>query len=236
MMIRLEGLTRSFDGRFTLGPLSLEFGTGVTCVVGPNGAGKTTLFGLIAGLDRPTSGRVVIEGSVRGVGFLPQVFRLPPRATCRQFLEYVAWLHKVPKASRGGRVDRVLEAVGLEDRAGRPIGELSGGMVRRLGIAQALVHDPALVLLDEPTAGLDPVQRVVLRDLVGSLAGERGILVSTHLVEDIRGLAERVVVLNQGEVLFDGSVAELQALAVPDTPGGSDLERALSRLILQEGR
>ncbi len=232
MGVRLESLSKAYGERFTLGPLSLSIDTGVVCIVGPNGAGKTTLFELMAGVVTPTSGSVTVTALRPGLGFLPQTFRLPPRATCNQFLEYVAWLHGVPKAARSERAQQLLEAVGLIDRADRPLGELSGGMAKRIGIAQTLVHDPGLVLLDEPTSGLDPVQRVEVRELVARLSGQRVVLVSTHLVEDIRGLADRVLVLNEGRLLYDGDVGTLEGLADPDAPGDSALERALSGLIL----
>jgi ABC-2 type transport system ATP-binding protein len=226
-------LTRTFGDRFTLGPLDLVLGPGVTCLVGPNGAGKTTFFRLVAGLEVATAGSVARAGDdgASVLGFLPQDPSLPPQATCEQFLYYVAWLQRIPRSDRGPAVARALASVGLSDSSSQAIRTLSGGMARRLGIAHALVHDPGLVLLDEPTSGLDPRQRVRLRETVRALASDRMVLVSTHLVEDVRGLADRVLVLNDGTIMFDGNVPALEALDTPDAPGDTPLERAITALM-----
>ncbi len=241
-VVALEDLTFQFgargwiptrghgDSSFVLGPLSLEFDSGVVCLVGPNGAGKSTLMNLIVGLLPATSGSVALDGG-HGVGFVPQQYRLPLRASCREFLDYAAWTHRMPARSRPEAVEAALEAVGLSERADDRIARLSGGMVRRLGVAQAIVHRPGVVVLDEPSAGLDPLQRASLREVIPDLAEDRLVLVSTHLVEDVRGLHARVVVLNEGRAVFDGGVAELEALDDPDAPGDSALERAVSALM-----
>jgi len=229
--VKLEGLVKSYGPRFTLGPLTLRLTKGVTCIVGPNGAGKSTLLSLICGTQKPSSGSVVCDPSDRQVGFLPQDYQLPKRATGEDFLTYVSWLQGIPKADRAEFVTRALEEVGLGEVRSTPIGELSHGMAKRIGIAQALVHNPGLVVLDEPTAGLDPIQRVTIRQLVGGLGANRVACVSTHLVEDIRGLADRVLVLNGGQMIYDGDVAGLEALSNPGAPGDTELERALSSLM-----
>lgn len=228
-----DGLVRTYDDRFTLGPLDATFSQGVTCLVGPNGAGKSTFFRLAAGLEVPTAGSVVMvgrEGSGR-LGYLPQDPSFPPQATGEQFLDYVAWLQKVPRSARPAAVSSALDAVGLTERRSQRIRTLSGGMVRRLGIAQALVHDPGMLLLDEPTAGLDPVQRIELREAITAVAADRVVIVSTHLVEDVRGVADRVFVLDDGEVVYDGDVATLEASARADAVGDTELERAITGLI-----
>jgi ABC-2 type transport system ATP-binding protein len=228
-----EGLVRAYGDRFTLGPMDATFSRGVTCLVGPNGAGKSTFFRLAAGLEVPTAGSVVVAGREGSgtLGYLPQDPSFPPQATGEQFLDYVAWLQRVPRSSRSGAVSSALEAVGLSGRRAQRIRTLSGGMVRRLGIAQALVHDPAMLLLDEPTAGLDPLQRVGLREAITAVAENRVVIVSTHLVEDVRGLADRVVVLDDGDVVFDGDVATLEGSARSDAVGDTALERAITGLI-----
>jgi ABC-2 type transport system ATP-binding protein len=227
----LQGVTREYSN-FHLGPIDLDLSSGVTCLVGPNGAGKTTLMRLAAGLERPTSGSVTMSTTGHSsVGYLPQEPAFPPRATCRQFLRYVAWLQKVGRGRREEAVTRALSAVDLLDRQDQRIGTLSGGMRRRLGIAHALVHDPELVLLDEPTVGLDPRQRIALRDTIARVSEDRIVIVSTHLVEDVRGLADRVVVLNGGAIVFDGDIGALEGRSDPTAPGDSDLERSIAMLV-----
>ena len=233
LIVETRTLSKSYGNRFSLGPLTLSIGLGVNCVVGPNGAGKTTLFGLMAGTVRPTSGSVQLPDSSDRLGLLPQEFRLPPRATCAQFLAYVAWLQGIPPSDRAGVVEASLTEVDLLELADIPIHELSGGMVKRLGIAQALVHDPAVLILDEPTAGLDPIQRIAIREVVADLGSRRIVCVSTHLVEDVRSFANRILVLNEGSLVFDGDTPTLARLSDPTAPGDSDLERALSSLMLK---
>jgi ABC-2 type transport system ATP-binding protein len=229
----LRDLTKAYGNAFTLGPLSLTLTEGVTCLVGPNGAGKSTLFRVAAKVDRPTSGSITVENGAGSatLGYLPQEPLLPPSATCEDFLYHVAWLHRVPRRQRKDAVSSALAAVGLTDRRATRIRKLSGGMRRRLGIAHAIVHDPAIVLLDEPTVGLDPVQRVSLRKTIDTVSRNRVVLVSTHLVEDIRGLADRVIILNNGGVVYDGDISTLEKRAAPGAPGDTDLERAIASLM-----
>ncbi|MEU8076759.1 ATP-binding cassette domain-containing protein [Catellatospora citrea] len=228
-----ERLTKSYRGGFRLGPLTMEVATGVTCLVGPNGAGKSTFFRLAAGVDRPSSGSigVVAETGRAGLGYLPQEPKLPNSATCEEFLHHVAWLQRMPRRDRAAAASHALDQVGLSDRRNARIGTLSGGMRRRLGIAHALVHDPLVLLLDEPTVGLDPRQRIALREAVAAVSRNRIVIVSTHLVEDVRGLADRVVILGEGQVAYDGDVASLEAHATDDAPGDTDLERAIAVLM-----
>jgi ABC-2 type transport system ATP-binding protein len=226
-----DATTKTFGGPFTLGPLSLTVGDGVTCLVGANGAGKSTFFRLVARVEKPTSGSVRVDAHGAALGYLPQEPQLPLGATCAEFLYYVAWLHRVPRADRVDAVDRALAQVRLTDRRDSRIRSLSGGMRRRLGVAHALVHTPSLLLLDEPTVGLDPGQRIAVREAVASVSRERIVIVSTHLVEDVRGLADRVLVLNEGTLVFDGDVPALERAASDDAPGDSPLERAIATLI-----
>ncbi|WP_166350760.1 ABC transporter ATP-binding protein [Phytoactinopolyspora limicola] len=227
-----KDLVKKHGRRFQLGPLSLHLEPGVTCLVGANGAGKSTLFRVVAGIDRPSSGSLRLEGpGSQLLGYLPEELDLPRAATCEEFLHYVAWLHRVPRKDRDAAVTSVLEQTRLLDRRQSKIRELSKGMRQRLGIAHALVHNPPVVLLDEPSGGLDPRQRAVLRETIVGNAQNRVVLVSTHLVEDVRGLGGRVIVIRNGSLVFDGSVVELERCDVASAPGETPLERAVSGLI-----
>lgn len=227
-----EGLVKRHGNKFQLGPLSLRIDDGVTCLVGANGAGKSTLLRMAAGIDSPTRGTMRVQADGRqALGYLPQELDLPRGATCEEFLHYVVWLHKVPKRFRADAVTNVLKRTRLTDRRRSKIRELSAGMRQRLGIAHALVHDPPVVLLDEPSAGLDPRQRAILRETITGNADGRVVLVSTHLVEDVRGLGGRVIVIRDGSLVFDGSVAELENQDDGSAPGDTRLERAVAALI-----
>ncbi|MGH2716705.1 MAG: ATP-binding cassette domain-containing protein, partial [Thermoleophilaceae bacterium] len=190
-----------------------------------NGAGKTTLIRILATLMSPSQGRLRMDGLDpgesrqrleirRGLGYLPQVLGLYPRFTVFEFVDYIAILKELKdRSERHRKVRAALTAVGLEDLAKRRIRTLSGGMARRVGIAQALVDEPSLLLLDEPTAGLDPEQRARFREVVANLGDHRQVLLSTHLVEDVAAICTTVVVLWEGRVLFHGAPAELRARA-----------------------
>lgn len=164
----------------------------------------------------------------RRLGYLPQHFRYVPSFTARDFVLYVAWLKKVPNALAAARTEEVLERVGLSEQAATVMRRLSGGMVRRVGIAQALVNDPQVLLLDEPTAGLDPQQRIAFRKLVRELGWDRVVLLSTHLVEDVGAACDEVHVLSEGSLRFSGSPHGLQELAGTASEGDSELERGYS--------
>ncbi|MEU7277297.1 ATP-binding cassette domain-containing protein [Streptomyces sp. NPDC045431] len=187
-------------------------------------------------MEKPMAGTVTLQAGgdterAPALGYLPQEPEMPPGATCEEFLYYVAWVHEIPAKRRHEAVREVLAQTNLTERRTSKIRTLSGGMARRLGIAQALIHDPVMLLLDEPTVGLDPRQRIALRETISSLAAGRVVIVSTHLVEDIRGLADRVIILHGGTVVFDGDVPTLEGESDPEAPGDTDLERAIATLM-----
>ncbi|WP_155246939.1 ATP-binding cassette domain-containing protein [Salinispora arenicola] len=241
--LELASATKSYSTGFTLGPVNAKIGPGITVLVGPNGAGKSTLIGLCTTLLKPLSGDVLVnKGSTRSragrrnararIGYLPQDFTLPNRATPAQFLHYVAWLRGIARTSRSECIDQALLAVGLTARREDRIGKLSGGMKRRLGIAYALVHEPDLIVLDEPTVGLDPQQRQRVRRVLRSISQTKAILVSTHLTDDVQVLADRVLVLDKGQLRFDGTLQSLLSASENDSgaQGDSPIEMALSRI------
>ncbi|MFJ3896313.1 ABC transporter ATP-binding protein [Streptomyces sp. NPDC090083] len=246
--IRASGLkVRAGRKRMAVDGLDLSLGTGVHGVLGPNGAGKTTLIRALATVLRPAGGTLELLGESAGgvgehralrrrIGYLPQEFGYYKRFTVREFVEYMAWLKEVPKADIPGAVQRAVERVGLADRADDRMKSLSGGMVRRVGIAQAIVNDPAILLLDEPTAGLDPAQRLRFRELLQEVGADTCVVVSTHLVEDVAAACSDVVLFAEGRLVFQGSPGELAAAGGPEHAGDSPLERGYSALLLDPER
>ncbi len=241
MTVRVAGLGVRYRRRQVLNDLDLDLGSGVHGLLGPNGTGKTTLVRVAATVLRPATGRVVLLGRDiadrdqrtqvrRRLGYLPQNFGYFPGFTVREFVEYVAWLKEVPPARLPLAVDQALERVQLSDRAGARMRTLSGGMIRRAGIAQAIVNDPELLLLDEPTAGLDPEQRVGFRALLRTLGESACVVVSTHLVEDVASACTSVVLLEGGRVVFTGTPQDLAA-AGADGEGDTPSERGYLALL-----
>ena len=217
--------------------------SGLTFVIGENGAGKTTLIRALLGLVKPMSGSVWVAGrdqsgpsrggALRTVGYLPQAFRTPEHVTLGTFLRYMAWLRMVPRAETTSRARAAAAKVGLESQWDARLGSLSGGMLRRAGVAQALVHDPSVVLLDEPTAGLDPTSRIEFRRLVAELASDTAVLLSTHLLEDATVMGGTLVALRDGTVVFTGPTSTLLERARRDAPraGMTALESAFVSLL-----
>ncbi|MCR3750004.1 ABC transporter ATP-binding protein [Lentzea californiensis] len=227
-------------GRDAVNGLSLGLGRGVHGLLGPNGAGKTTLIRTLATVQSPTSGTLSLLGTPAGgrlkpvrrrLGYLPQHFGYYKRFKVREFVEYLAWLKEMPPALIPKAVREALERVGLSDRAEDRMKSLSGGMVRRVGIAQAIVNEPELLLLDEPTVGLDPAQRLRFRELVVELGREACVLISTHLVEDVAAACTDVVLVNEGSLVFQGSPADLATAGTASHVGDSPIERGYSALI-----
>jgi ABC-2 type transport system ATP-binding protein len=224
--VGVEGLSRRYGAIRALDEVDLTLERGITGLLGPNGAGKTTLLSILATVNEPDAGRVsVFELNPRDraerveirrrLGYLPQELGYHRHFTVAAFLDYVAILKEITdRRRRAEEVARVLAVTGLEARARTRIRALSGGMRQRLGIAQALLGNPDLLILDEPTAGLDPEQRLRFRELLSDLPGDPVILLSTHQADDIAAICPKVVVLLQGRVRFDGTPAELAAAAV----------------------
>ena len=201
-MLSVEHVTKQYGTFTALEDISLTFSPGVYGLLGPNGAGKTTLMKMLATLLFPTKGEILWNGEdilalgaeYRGLlGYLPQQFGYYPNYTPRQFLRYVAALQCIPKREAEGRISRLLELVGLGADGDRKLKKFSGGMIQRVGIASAMLNDPQLLILDEPTAGLDPRERVRFRNLIHALAEDRIVLLSTHIVSDVETIAGQIV-------------------------------------------
>ncbi len=222
----MDGVRRSYGSTVALHPTDLTLERGVVGLLGPNGAGKSTLLRILATAMPPTAGRVVVAGhevtssmaertaARRRIGYLPQEVQFPRRMTAFGFLDYVAVLKEWTETeTRHSEVRRVLDLVQLGADLRKQVSALSGGQRRRLAIAQALMGSPDLVILDEPTTGLDPEQRTALRGILSGFATTGTVLLSTHQTEDVSALCDRVIVLDAGRVSFDGTVSELIGLA-----------------------
>jgi ABC-type multidrug transport system ATPase subunit len=211
MKLSISSLSKQYRRDFWgLRDFDLELGPGVIGLLGPNGAGKSTLMRMLATITRPTEGVVLWNGVdivkspniLRAVlGYLPQDFGVYPNLTGLEFLEYMAAIKGMDARNARRRIEELLVVVNLVDTAKRPLGGYSGGMKQRVGIAQALLNDPQLLIVDEPTVGLDPEERVRFRNLLSDLSGERIILLSTHIVSDVEATATEIVILNQGREL-----------------------------------
>jgi ABC-type multidrug transport system ATPase subunit len=237
--IRVREVGFSYGRHVALAGVSTTFAPGVNAVVGANGAGKTTLLRLLAGLLKPATGTIE-RGAASGSGSGPRVSYLPQNPpstrllTAQSYVAYFAALAGVARGDVDGRARAALREVGLEDVANRATSTLSGGMFRRVALAAALSCDPQVLLLDEPTAGLDPVQRVAVLDLVARLAaGDRVIVLATHLMEDVASIADHVTVLNGTRAVFSGTPQQLagSARSVAGDRLGPSLEAALIELM-----
>jgi ABC-2 type transport system ATP-binding protein len=221
-MIEIQQLTKTYPGNVhALNGIDLDIGTGTFGLVGPNGAGKTSLMRILAGLLRATTGSVRVFGhdmaTMRGkqdakalLGYLPQELGLYPNLTGHEFLDYIAILKGVTDGNvRKRQVAELLDEVRLSDVADRKLKTYSGGMKRRVGVAQALLGSPKLVIVDEPTVGLDPEERVRFRNLLSDMASRCTVILSTHIVEDISHSCNDLAVISKGKVLFRGAPSEL---------------------------
>lgn len=217
-MLEIREVTKRYGEKFALREVSLSLAEGVYGLLGPNGAGKSTLMNIITGNLAPDSGEVLWDGAPIGrlgaeyralLGYAPQQQGLYETFTGRRFLSYLGTLKELPRGELPGEIQRAAALVNLTDRLDRPIGTYSGGMKQRLLIAQAMLGSPRLVVLDEPTAGLDPRERVRIRETLHELSAGRILLVATHVVSDIQSIAREIVVLKAGQVLAKAPVEEL---------------------------
>lgn len=210
MELEIRNVTKRYRDKTAVADVSLTLTAGVWGLLGANGAGKTTLMRMITGILRPTTGQILCDGVEIGalggayrekLGYLPQEFGFYPEFTVQDYLEYMAALKGLPRAEAARQIDALLERVSLTEVRRKKIVKLSGGMKRRVGIAQALLNDPEILILDEPTAGLDPGERVRFRNLLSEFAQDRIVLISTHIVSDVEYIAAENAVMKDGKII-----------------------------------
>lgn len=221
MELKIDQVTKRYKDKLAVDHVSLTLKPGVWGLLGANGAGKTTLMRMIAGIMKPTSGDILydnlsiqsLQGEYRNIfGYLPQEFGFYPEFTVTDYLSYVAALKGLSKAETRDKIDALLEQLTLTDVRKKKILKLSGGMKRRVGIAQALLNEPEILILDEPTSGLDPGERVRFRNLLSKFAQNRIVLISTHIVPDVEYIANQNAIIKEGKIIALGTTEELERL------------------------
>lgn len=237
MNVRFSRLSKKYRGKYALRDFSTTLENGVYGLLGTNGAGKTTLLNLFMGIIRSDGGDIYIDDcNIRqmgvdflgNIGYLPQYPQFYRDFTVAEFLQYMCVLKDIPKDTAAGRIKELLETVNLTEAATKKVGALSGGMRQRLGIAQAMLANPGILILDEPTAGLDPRERIRFRNLISQFAENRIVILATHIVSDIEFIANQIILLHEGILLKNGSPVQLceelngkvwaLSLDVPDVP------------------
>lgn len=238
MKLEIRHVTKRYRDKMAAADVSLTLTAGVWGLLGANGAGKTTLMRMLAGILRPTEGQILCDGVEIGalgaayrekLGYLPQEFGFYPEFTVQDYLEYMAALKGLPRAEAARQIDALLERVSLAEVRRKKIVKLSGGMKRRVGIAQALLNDPEILILDEPTAGLDPGERVRFRNLLSEFAQDRIVLISTHIVSDVEYIAAENAVMKDGKIIAvdttEGLVQQIEGKVWQGSAPAAELPR-----------
>lgn len=221
MELILDQVTKNYSNTTVVNQISINFEPGVTGLLGANGAGKTTLMRMICGILKPTSGKITFqfendmlntaEEMYRdALGYLPQDFGYYPSFTGKEFLMYMAALKGIEKHAAKRKCKELLNVVNLEVVANKKIKTYSGGMKQRLGIAQAILNNPKILVLDEPTSGLDPKERVKFRNMIAELGKDSIVIFSTHIVSDVEHIADRIIMMKEGSIIFDGKARDNQ--------------------------
>ena len=218
MKLELDGLTKNYKDKVALDHISFSFTPGIYGLLGPNGAGKSTMMNLITDNLVPTGGRVLLDGKSIGelgggyrklLGYMPQQQNIYPDLSLRRFLYFMASLKGLTKSDAENDIGRYVKMVNLEDALGKKLGAFSGGMKQRALIAQALIGNPGILILDEPTAGLDPKERIRVRNLISEVARDKIVIIATHVVTDVEFIAKEIVMLSGGKILRSGSPTKL---------------------------
>ncbi len=216
MELKIDRVTKNYGNKIACDRLSIKLSRGVYGLLGANGAGKTTLMRMMCGVLNPTSGSISYDGidvsseDYRDIlGYLPQDFGYYPEFTAQDFMMYIAALKGLPKNRAKEKTAELLELVSLKNEAKKKIKTFSGGMKQRLGIAQAMLNDPKILVLDEPTAGLDPKERIKFRNIISRMGADRIILLSTHIVSDIEHIANTILVMKNGQLIHEGSLEDI---------------------------
>ena len=218
MEIRFENISKRYRRKYALREFSAALSSGVYGLLGANGAGKTTLISILVGLVKPDSGRITVEGTdvrelgrefLSKIGYLPQYPEFYRDFTVTDFLAYMCALKGIPAAEGKKRASELLAVVNLSDAGDKKVGALSGGMRQRVGIVQAMLSDPAILILDEPTAGLDPQERIRFRNLITRFSKDRMVLLATHIVSDVEFIANEVILLKEGRLICQDTPHEL---------------------------
>lgn len=218
MILSIDNLRKKYGSKIAVNDITINFQSGVYGLLGANGAGKTTFMKMIVGLLESTSGTVFYNGVdirnlkgqyLKDIGYLPQEFYPYVDFTVENFLEYIAAVKGLNKNIIKKKVEEVIEVVSLKEKSKKKIKTLSGGMKRRLGIAQAILNEPKILVLDEPTAGLDPNERIRFRNFLSKLSGDKVVLISTHIVSDIESIANKIIIMKNGKKIDEGTSEEL---------------------------
>ncbi|MDO5575040.1 MAG: ABC transporter ATP-binding protein [bacterium] len=219
--LQIDRLTKQYKNKIAVDSLSYQFTNGVYGLLGANGAGKTTLMRMICDILRPTKGEILFNhtdihtlgGEYRRIlGYLPQTFGFYPDFTAYRYMMYLASLKALPAETAKDKVDELLQLVGLTSDKDKKVKTYSGGMLRRLGIAQALLNDPQILILDEPTSGLDPKERIRFRNIISSLGKDRIIILSTHIVSDVEYIANQIILMKNGQIIKTGKPEDIVQL------------------------
>lgn len=218
MILKIDNISKNFGRKVALKDISFSLEDGVYGLLGDNGAGKSTLMRILTTVLKPSSGRVEVDGNsikVLGdkyrslLGYMPQEFFVYPTLTARGFLEYMGSLKGINEKDLKNKIDEVLEFVNLKEVANKRVVTFSGGMKRRIGIAQAIINDPKIIILDEPTAGLDPQERIRFLNILGDMGKNRIIIISTHIVSEIEAISRDVIVMKKGKLVEKGDIDTL---------------------------
>lgn len=218
MELTIDKISKEFKDKMAVDKFSVTLSSGIYGLLGPNGSGKTTLMRILADVSEPTSGDILVNGKSKSklgadyrdlIGYLPQDIGFYKNFTAEKFLYYVATLKGIDKNIEKEKIDELLKFVNLDKDRKRKIGKFSGGMKQRLGIAQALLNDPKILILDEPTAGLDPNERIRFKNLIASLSKDRIVILSTHIVSDIEFIANEIIVMKEGQLIEKLSLSEI---------------------------